>query len=233
MAYKRPITAAEMPRGDELTVRLIGIGMKLAGLVRRHANIEDTLLAASVDGMEHGDLRVLSLLTTWLGIHHRWLNADRLTRALTDLKHERTRAYWAAVGQWKSRDRRLARLSHLHEGARVDLLRTGTDFHLSRTGEDERFSGGPLRVPANILRDREEDVLRPSELARLHLTYKMRILMGPTYRADMWAALDMNPELSSAQLARCTYGSFATAWQVKHDRALLSGCGAAEPSALR
>jgi hypothetical protein len=44
--------------------------------------------------------------------------------------------------------------------------------------------------------------------------------MGPSYRADMWAALARNPSLSAAALARKTYGSFATAWQVKSDFAI-------------
>jgi hypothetical protein len=32
----------------------------------------------------------------------------------------------------------------------------------------------------------------------------------------MWAALELDPELTPAALARHARGSFATAWQVKH-----------------
>jgi hypothetical protein len=39
--------------------------------------------------------------------------------------------------------------------------------------------------------------------------------MGPTYRADVWVALEAAPHLSVAELARRTYASFATAWQAK------------------
>jgi hypothetical protein len=39
----------------------------------------------------------------------------------------------------------------------------------------------------------------------------------------MWALLDREPSLSASELARKAYGSFATAWQVKHDRALIGG----------
>lgn len=222
MAFRRVTAVPELPLGEKLTGRLIGIGMNLAGPAIGQPNIEDTVLSASVEGMEHDDLRVLSILTTWLRVHHRWLNADRMMRALTGLARERTRAYWAAVGQWLSRDRRLARLSRLYQGGRVDVLRTGTYFHLRRNGEDERFAGGPLRVPAAILRDRTEDVLTPSRLALLHRTYRARVLMGPTYRTDMWVALDEDPDLTPARLARKTYGSFATAWQVKRDWALFN-----------
>jgi len=39
--------------------------------------------------------------------------------------------------------------------------------------------------------------------------------MGPSYRADMWATLEAEPQLSAAELARRTYGSFASAWHVR------------------
>jgi hypothetical protein len=38
----------------------------------------------------------------------------------------------------------------------------------------------------------------------------------------MWAVLESDPSLSPAELARRTYGSFATAWQVKQDFELLA-----------
>jgi hypothetical protein len=47
-------------------------------------------------------------------------------------------------------------------------------------------------------------------------------MIGPTYRADMWAALDTDPDQSAAELARRTYGSFATAWHVRRDFGLLN-----------
>ena len=93
-------------------------------------------------------------------------------------------------------------------------------------GEDPRFAGSALRVPAGVLRDRKADVLTPAELAGRHGTYRRRILLGPSYRADMWAELDRDPSLTAAELARRTYGSFATGWQVKQDRALLEAARA-------
>jgi hypothetical protein len=112
-----------------------------------------------------------------------------------------------------------------YQGPRVDLLATGTDFHIRRSGEDPRFKEGPLRIPDGILRNRPVDVLTPMELARVHLTSRRRVLLGPTYRADMWEELDTNPDLSAAELARRTYGSFATAWHVRQDWAVLAGGG--------
>jgi len=42
-------------------------------------------------------------------------------------------------------------------------------------------------------------------------------MIGPTYRADLWAAMEKAPDLSVADLARRTYASFASAWGVKRD----------------
>lgn len=232
MAYKRSAAPGRLLQGEDLTAALIGIGMSFEAAAlpedrpgtQHDPNIEDTLLAASVEALEHHDLRLLAVLTTWLRVHHARVNADRLLR-LVETQHElRVRAFWAAVGRWLGTDRkdhRFSRFTGLYAGPRLDLLPVGTEFHLERVGEDSRFAGGPLRVPANVLRDRDADVFTPAELAQRHTTYRWRVLMGPSYRADMWAALDRDASLPAAELARRAYGSFATAWQVKRDRDLL------------
>ncbi len=38
----------------------------------------------------------------------------------------------------------------------------------------------------------------------------------------MWAAAEHDADLGPSDLARLAYGSFATAWQVRRDRALLA-----------
>jgi hypothetical protein len=222
MPYSRTVESGRWPGGSQLTSDMVGIGMLFAANGSEEPSIENTIVAASIEGMERDDLRVLSVLTTWIGIHHPRINADRLLRALKGHESTRVRAYWAAIGTWLGKDRRLARLTDLYQGRRIDLLRSGTDFHLRRRGEDERFRGTCLRVPAGVLRDRSADVLSPAELAGRHETYRFRVLMGPSYRADMWAALERDPDLTAAQLARTAYGSFATAWKVKRDWALLN-----------
>lgn len=221
MAYSRTAESRELSEGRKLVSDMAGIGMLFAAPASRDPNIEDTLIAASVEAMERDDLRVASVMTTWLGIHHPRLNADRLVRALTDHPSKRVLAYWSAIGRWLQKDARLARLEGLYGGPPVELLRSGTAFHVRRRGEDPRFHGSRLRVPAGILRDRPADVMSPSELAVRHSTYRLRIVIGPSYRADMWAELERDPELSAAELARRAYGSFATAWKVRQDQALL------------
>jgi hypothetical protein len=217
MAHRRAIAPAQAASGDALTADVVGIGMLVGGAGSRDANVEDTLLAASLEGMERGDLRVLAVLATWFGIHSGRVNVDRLTRLVAMTESKRVKAFWSALARWRSSDRRFARLARAYHGARIDLLTTGTDFQLARHGEDSRFAGSKLRVPANVLRDRPADVLAPAELAKQHSAYRWRLVIGPTYRADMWAALERQPELAAAALARETYGSFASAWQARRE----------------
>lgn len=220
MAFSRRIAREKLLTGAELDSAMVGIGMEFTAPPRRNANIEDTVLSASAAGMQ-GDYRVLSVLVTWLGVHHERVNADRLVKLVRAQHDPRVQSFWAAISQWLKSDRRFARLQ-TPGCKRLDLLAVGTDFQTKRRGEDPRFAGGPLRVPAGVLRDRPEDVLSPTDLADRHATYRHRILIGPSYRADMWAELTLEPDLSPAELARRSYGSFATAWQVSRDFKLLA-----------
>jgi hypothetical protein len=223
MGYSRALLPAEPPPHDALTSAMVGIGMRFAAEAPvEEPNIEDTLLFASIEAMDHDDLRVLAVLVSWFGVHAAYVNADRLTKIVAAQPSPRVHALWSALAKWQGHDRRFARLAKSYRGRRVDLLRTGTEFQIKRHGEDPRFMHANLRVPANVLRDRAADVLPPRDVARRHDAYRIRVQMGPSYRADMWAALDADPTMTSARLARRTYGSFATAWQARRDHRLLN-----------
>ena len=223
MAFNRIVASLAPIDSEALTSRMVGIGMNFAASPAPEPNIEDTILLASIEGVEKHDLRVLAVLVTWLGIHAPWVNADRLTNLVATEKSVRVKALWSALALWQKRDRRFARLGELYVGPRQDVVGAGTDYQVQRYGEDKRFEASPIRVAANVLRDRVADVLQPSVLAGRHLAYRYRVMMGPNYRADMWAALERHPELTAAALARNTYGSFATAWRVRRDFGLVRG----------
>ena len=215
MGFSRATATRDPLVGDALTSAMIGIGMSFAGNADPQANIEDTLLFASIEAMEGDDLRTLAILVTWFGVNAPWVNADRLIKLIGAQTSRRVRALWSALARWQGRDRRFTRMIGLHREPAVDLLSVGTEFQIRRHGEDPRFEGSSLRVPANVLRDRDADVLAPAELARRNPAFRYRVIMGPGYRADMWATLEAEPRLSAAELARRTYGSFATAWNVR------------------
>lgn len=225
MAFSRPAALLERPDDGALTRDMVGIGMNFATLPNAEAPIEETLVHASSLGMDDRDLRVLSVLTTWLRVHAGHVNADRLVRCASDHASSRVHAYWAAVAHWLGKDRRFARLAKLHNGPPIDLLPVGTEFQILRRGEDPRFAGSAVRVPAGSLRDRDADVLSPESLTRQHAGYRNRVRMGPTWRADVWTVLERAPELSVSDVARHAGCSFATAWQVVQDFTLLRDSG--------
>lgn len=220
MVFSRVPGPAETPDRDTLTAAMVGIGMELAAPAASDPNIEDTLVFASAEAMDGSELRILALLVSWFGVHHAWVNADRLIKLVASRGSDRVRALWSALAHWQAKDRRYARFAGRHRGPRLDLA-AGAEFQIRRHGEDARFAASGLRVPANLLRDRPGDIASPEVLARRHRTYRWRIMMGPSYRADCWAALEADPGLSSAALARRAYASFATAWQVKRDFAIV------------
>jgi uncharacterized protein (DUF2384 family) len=222
MAHKRVLTPAAFASGDDLTSDMVGIGMRFAASSPpKEPNIENTLVAASIEGILKEDYRVLSLLVDWLDIHIERVNVDRLTQLVMLSEEQRVRAFWVAIAQWKKRDWRLKRLQKLHSGARVDLVAGGAEFQIERYGEDERFAGTALRVPAKLLRHRPTDVLTAAELSQKHLAYYYRVMIGPSYRADMWALIERTPSMTSAEIARQSYGSFPTAWEVRRDWLIL------------
>jgi hypothetical protein len=221
MGFSRKLLPDPLPTGDELDAMLAGIGCAVAATPLRDANIEDALMGALAAGMEADDLRRLGLAVQWIAQHARAINVDRLVRAVPGLPGLRTRACWAAIARWQQADRRWRRLAVPQ--ALIDLLRVGNAFQLQRRGPDPRFADTPLRVPAGTLRERPGDVMEPAALAQWHRGYRHRILLGPSYRADMWAIAEREPTTSASVLARRAYGSFATAWQVREDLAVLNG----------
>lgn len=225
MSFSRSFLPQKFPQGDELTSHLIGIGIRLNGRAKRNGNIEDLLVASSLEGLA-GDGRLLSLLIDWIEIHSARINADRLVKMVIALKSkqdERFIIFWAAIAEWLANDIRFAKLRKLAPKTRFDFLEDRTDFLIQKNGEDPRFQNTCLRVPDKVFRHRLDDIMSPEELAKIHTAYRFRILLGPSYRADMWAELSQNPELTNAELARLCYGSYPTAFTVKKDFFILAG----------
>ncbi len=218
MAFKRSLVPAEFATGDVLTSQLVAIGFCFsAASSPTEPNIEDTLIAASIEGVTNEDYRVLSLLVDWFSIHFQRVNADRLTKLVKLIKNKRIKAFWAAMATQKKQDTRFKKLQNIYTKPKIDLMGEGTSFQMERHGEDPRFAGTVLRVPGKLLRHRPQDILSPENLAKRHRGYYFRVMIGPSYRADMWALLEHHPTFSAAEVARQTYGSFPTAWETRRD----------------
>lgn len=222
MAYKRIIAPPQYATRENLTADLVGIGFLFAANSSlEEPNIEDTLVAASLEGLSRPDYRVLSLLVDWVGIHFERVNVERLTKMVSLQKDKRVKAFWAAIAKWRGQGSSLKKLQKLYNGPRLDLAVEQTPSLIKRNGEDERFFGTALRIPNLLLRHRPTDILSPHELAKTHRAYTYRVMIGPSYRADMWALLDRDGNLTPIELSRKSYGSFATALEVKRAWLLL------------
>src|SRR4051812_39343397 len=102
--------AVETPDSKTLTSRMIGIGMSFEGKGDLNANTEDTLLFASIEGMDRDDLRVLSVLVTWLSTRYERINVDRLVRLVALNQSARVRAFWKSGGALAWSDRHFAKM---------------------------------------------------------------------------------------------------------------------------
>ncbi len=219
MSFKRKITPSKSLTGLELDQALVSIGIRLATEPSKAIfNIEDVLLSASIEGICDEDYRVLGLLTDWIEVHGRLINLDRLAKLISLVDNGKVRRFWKAISQWQVRDSRFKKLGKLAKTkGRQPLIEVGGDFLIKKNGEDERFRGTALQVPNLTLRRRLGDIQPPQSLARMNPFYHFRLMIGPSYRADLWALLSRNRELTPTELARLAYASFATAWSVKRD----------------
>lgn len=218
LSFKRPNLPDSFAVRDELTRNLVAIGFLFAEHPsQEEPNIEHTLVAASIEGLA-GDYRALSLLVDWIPIHFDQVNVDLLVKIVKALPDKKIKAFWSSIGKWQGKDPRLKRLARIYRGPRLPILDEKLiRFPLQRDGEDTRFLGTNLIVPGRMLRHRPKDIADCASVARNHLGYRYRLIIGPTYRADMWAALERHSTLTPSDLARKCYGSFSTAWNVRKD----------------
>jgi len=174
-SHRQPLEP--MPSPSVLTARLVGIGLNFDCEPELDADIEATLAFASIAGMLESQTRTLCVLTTWLGVHQRCLDARHPHDLVCDQACDRVLAYWASIAHWLRADTRFAPLEALYLGPPLDLYPFGTDFQIKRRGEDARFVHSKLRVAAGTLRDRPTDVLSPIQLARCRSGYRHRMSM--------------------------------------------------------
>jgi len=229
MGYKRIFYPKKIFEGDDLDSAFTAIGTAQGSEFNTiNPNIEDTLFSGSLESVNRNNGRIASILVDWISAYHELINVDRLTSIITSLKdeeHKWVKVFWCANAQrldkkylrWKklaSLYPRSNRFNFIDRKKRPND-QGSTEFLMNRYGEDDRFIETCIRIPKNTFQHRPTHVFSADKIAKIHGGFKQRLIIGPTCRADMWAALTKDPTLSPSELADKTYGSYATAHRVK------------------
>ena len=194
-------------------------------------NIEESIISASVEAINAKDNRLGGLLVDWITIHYLRINADRLTKfvfSLCNTEYKFVKIFWCANAQRLFiKDQRFKRLSELYKGRRVNFAdrfsknKKMTKMLIEIKGEDERFKKTCIRIPKGYFSKRPNQIFPIPVIAKNHLPYKYRVMMGASYRADLWALLDIDPDISAYALGKKTHCSYRSAYIVKKDYEIL------------
>ena len=221
--------------GKQLDSSLRSIGFNVfCHRKSRDSNIEATLISASIETIHNKDTRLGGLLVDWITIHSSRINADKLTKfvgQMDDYKYKFIKIFWCANAQrLAAKDQRFKRLSQIYKGKRINLAdyltsnkRKPTKLLITLKGEDERFKNTCIQLPKGYFSERPNQILPSSIIAESHLPYRYRLMMGASYRADVWALIKRNSGISAYALAKKAYCSYRTAYITKKDYEMLQG----------
>ena len=197
-------------------------------------DIEATLLSASVEAVNNKNNRMGGLLVDWITIHHSKINMDKLTKyvfSLSEKTHKLVKIFWCANAQrLLAKDQRFKRLAASYTGQRVHFAdsvfkfpgqKKLTKMFIKTRGEDKRFKGTCIRLFKGYFVERVGQIHPESLMVKTHLPYRYRVMMGPSYRADLWAILTRQPNLSAYALGKKVHCSYRTAYIVKKSHTLL------------
>ncbi|MDE0151026.1 MAG: hypothetical protein OXK80_00820 [Bdellovibrionales bacterium] len=222
--------------GKSLDSDLRAIGFNLSGKKKSiDPNIEFVIISASIEAVNNKDNRIGGLLVDWITVHYLRINVDRLTKfisSLSDKEYKFVKIFWCANAQRLFvKDQRFKRLSKLYNGRRVNFAdrfikkeqQKVTKMLIEIKGEDERFKKTCIRVSKGYFSERPQQIFPVSIIAKNHLPYRYRVMMGPSYRADLWALLDSHPNISAYALGKKAHCSYRSAYIAKKDYELLKG----------
>lgn len=235
MPERRP--RPDLLSGDALDYTLRAAGLRLGRgpeSIDPPPALEHVIVSAAAAAFPR-DYRLLSVVTTWLGVHAARVHVGELARLLPCAEQNcadpvRFRAYWAGIAHWLRKDNRWSKVARMYPGPPVYLSRLDravVKAAIEHKGEDPRFTGSRLRVPVGMLRDRPADVASPEAMAANHPWYHERLRQGPTYRADCWAELERDPAMTAAALARRVGCTYPVAHRAVRDRSIVMSPSAA------
>ena len=228
------LNAFIIKKGKSLDSDLRAIGFNLSSRKKSiDPNIEASVISASVEAVNNKDNRMGGLLVDWITAHSLRVNVDRLTKfvsSLSESDYKFVKIFWCANAQRLfAKDQRFKRLSELYKGIRINFAdrfsknkkQKVTKMLIEIKGEDERFKKTCIRVPKAYFSERPHQIFPVSLVAKNHLPYRYRLMMGSSYRADLWALLDSDPNISAYALGKKANCSYRAAYVAKRDYEIL------------
>lgn len=172
-------------------------------------DIEETLIEACYESQT--DLRLLSILATWITIHGDFVIVEKFFKKARDFEKYRGRnpvlnlvaAQGIIAGFHKWKKWITCSPKSPEYPVKPSLLKGSIDFH----GPNQELAKYGVLVPKSFLRIRETDVLTHEELAKANLQYRNRLIYGCSWRSEIISAIEcgvVNPAAIS-RLVGCSY----------------------------
>jgi hypothetical protein len=147
-------------------------------------DIETTLLKAI--GEFDNDSRMISLVFSWLTVHHKQLLADKLFRNFKSIENKEKYRWFPAVCSF------LVHLKDFRFSKGVSKAKKpiyigdrNNSLSIKRKGNYEFLEGLNFFIPIGNVRIREKDILNSKDLSTLNLQYRNRLIFGPNWRSDI------------------------------------------------
>jgi len=186
----------KLTKSQSLNFDLIRIGFKLQfskepEVSTYFVDIEKTLVRAILEIVEKDDGRLLSLVTSWLVVHHRQVNIGKLAKYVNGITNNQPAAIvMKALVNYIAQKKYPAWRKSVHkiqaEGSFAFFNREVSSFDTSaRSTTVEEFRVCGFYTTITSLRIRESDIETPEELAKLNHQYANRLLVGSNWRSDI------------------------------------------------
>lgn len=195
----------------DLEYRLVHIGISLSieGEVHKKAwvDIEQTLIDGCYE--VESDSRLLSLLFSWIGVHGKYLNADKLIKLNRLTSRFRGESPWfyalCAFGVEKGILKLKKGIKKQKEAVFFRNEKSKTIFEMK--GAIPYLEKIGIMIPEGNLRIRDKDVLPAEILLKKNKQFKNRLLFGANWRADIITAIEWGMENPNriSKLLGCSY----------------------------
>jgi hypothetical protein len=186
----------------------IGIKVNINNSLENIADIESTFLEAAI--LACSDLRLASLLFSWLKIHGNYVVVEKLRKLVSKSKLSPLERNWvsafAVYGEihcshkWKS-------LIQAPEKEAFLLPEGISKSAIKLKGSEEWLTQFRLLLPKNSLRVRSADIEPPAKLVKINRQYRNRYLYGPSWRADIITAIEEGATTPTSVMKKigCSY----------------------------